>query len=361
MKKILLILLALVMCISFSSCCCVRLFTDEKKAELNDFDINEDDESKGSIMIGIPDNSDEDETSKDPEPVDPFESINALIDEGRYEEAYSALSDMGGEEAEKLLENFVWHYTEEVFSDHLSSFRYEYVYNENALLTNELCYYNYYSAPDETIYYYDEDGRVIKEAFIANNGGDDYNYDYTYDEKGNLISEVHQYLGTYIVIENSYNPKGNLVYKTTKADYDGYLSNYSQKYVYDSQNRLVEEGYVENGVYKKSTVYSYDERGNLLKEDSLENFTYEYTYDENNRVTTMTYNNFHYGENEITKYTYDADGKLINETFSSYYEIITVTYSYDEYGNLLETVRNSSSYGSSVTEYKNYVCFYIEK
>ena len=137
---------------------------------------------------------------------------------------------------------------------------------------------------------------------------------------------------------------------------------------YDSYGNLVCTMYYTNGELTGEHRFSYDDRGNCIREvtwDRFWNFTYpaartDYTYDEQNRLLTVTYRNgfgFKTGSDTYTYDdeantvtwvgTYDTQTKYLNENGDPI-RIVTIShaagmemetlYEYDELGRNVKTI-----------------------
>ena len=359
MKKLLLAVLALILCISMCSCCCTSIFTKEKPAPDVDVNLSKGEESKTSGSITYVPNESKPETSKEPETVDPFEEVDTLIDQGKYAEAYEKLLAMTDNEAAKeRLEDFVWVYSEKIDNEPDNELRVTYSYNEKGLVIEEKHYYS--EDPDILHCYYDEKGQLIKEEYIAYNGGDGHTREYTYDAKGNCIKEVLEYVGAHIEVEYTYNAQNLLVSETMTEQYEFETFVTTTEYKYDNKGRLIETGSYDNGYYEKFKTYSYDERDNLLIEAD-DYYVYQYEYDSNNRCVYQS--EFETWSNETTEYyyVYDENGNLKESRYESddfssgYYK-----YTYDKLGNCIKDEIYKSYIGVSYTiEYNDYRCYYI--
>lgn len=144
-----------------------------------------------------------------------------------------------------------------------------------------------------------------------------------------------------------------LCVSSTMEQYDGSGSSTSE-YEYDEFGRLVTRWSVDaSGSRQGSTVYSYDEKGNLIKETGSSGGYYLYTYDRDGNCLSSEY----YGANgEISSrytYTYDSEGYLIDELTEYYFNdsIYHYSYSYNEDYTERTTYRISEedTYVSGVT------------
>ena len=109
-------------------------------------------------------------------------------------------------------------------------------------------------------------------------------------------------------------------------------------YAYDIYGRVAQTMEFRDGEKENKTVYTYDDHGNLLREEyySLGGWFPKrtqqtfYTYDERDRVTSMVYEFM--GENEFEhRYTYDDETGTRTTTYIN----AVLMETFDEHGNLL--------------------------
>ncbi len=160
-------------------------------------------------------------------------------------------------------------------------------------------------------YEYDDLYRLTKETIFAPAGAVERTVSYGYDAVGNRL---------------------------TKTDSVGGVT----VYTYDDNDRLLREELRQNGVLVKATEYRYNANGNTTRK--IENGTQEtvYTWNKENRligVQTPT------GEN--ISYAYDADGVRVSKTVNE----VTTEYLVDknrDYAQVLEELVNDSAIASYV-------------
>ena len=174
----------------------------------------------------------------------------------------------------------------------------------------------------------------------------------TYDKRGRKVKEVDSLDGDTRQNVYAYDDVGNLVLKT---DAEGKPAAYD----YDNLNRLVKVTDASSGI----TTYTYDNRDNLITLTDAEGNTTQFEYDLNNRLVKeirplLQATNYGYdgignlvekidAKNQKTAYEYDDTGRL---TKIRYYaagdhvtRVKTVTFTYDEMGNLLSYDDGTSS------------------
>ena len=177
----------------------------------------------------------------------------------------------------------------------------DYTYNGIYLITSK------YEIGNPTINYTYYSNHEIKEMIINNV----IIMNYTYDNKGNLLSEESM-KGIKHFTYDAFNNQ------TSITD----TNQHTTKYEYDSMNRVVKLKDPENNIVK----YHYDKNGNLSsKQIGLTNETYQ--YDSNNNIIQVM-DQYH----TITKYTYDIYNNKISETKP---DKTSVYYQYDSENNLI--------------------------
>ena len=181
----------------------------------------------------------------------------------------------------------------------------------------------------ETVYEYDESGRLIKET--SDNGT---KIEYTYDDAGNMIRMYSEYISAYqrtvIEDEREYSAEGRLISKHVKStNYDATsacgTSEWDEKYEYDENGRMVRMEQHATGEGNKVYKYTYtDENGSYILEGAGEKTTV--TFDEKGLITAMS--EIYKGKDRITQKEYDEHGKL-TKVFVNGKLISECTYTYD--------------------------------
>lgn len=184
-----------------------------------------------------------------------------------------------------------------------------YTYNENGRLISIAC-----SDPDGDLVSYEAvynvKGNLEKESYRYFNGYF-HTYEYTYDDQGiEIKSTLSDADGYYLLNEYFYDDKGNMV-KIAGENDNGV---FSFDYIYDDNNRLVQV--IERDAEGNATWiedYLYNEQGKKLKVsytyDGKEVEFAEYTYDEKGRLITHRYHDTEDGYTRLSEYTYTADGR----------------------------------------------------
>jgi len=145
---------------------------------------------------------------------------------------------------------------------------------------------------------------------------------YTYDENGNLISEITISGGE---IKHGYDEVGNLLWEEPAPGKRA-------TYTYDENHNLIRM----EDFTKFWINYSYDENGNMVyEENSFGGYTKNTYNDEGNLIRTEYRNSW-------KEYTYDANGKLTcwNDSYGTHCE-----YTYDANGNLETTYKEAPAEG----------------
>lgn len=226
---------------------------------------------------------------------------------------------------------------------------YTYEYDEQGNLTAEIKSNSYKFS-------YDEDGNRIQEAYFTFIDNIQQQIDYIYDDNGKLIKEINTFDdGRNWAVEHIYDESGLLIKTTgTQPNVKG-----ATLYEYNSDGKLILR-YVEGDAEDK-TEYTYDEKGNLIKQTDFsggkEVYRNEYKYDEKNRVIEK---NSIYGTDyyDCYIYGYDEADRIISEKKYScsvgeeavgepYYQVVN---KYDEKGLKL-SMEETDSYDTYVTDF----------
>lgn len=335
MKKLLLIVLSLVLCISVFGC--------QKEVE----NESQDDVSSQAEIS---------ETSVEEKPVDKYPEATKFIEEGKFEDAYKILfAAREDEEAQQRLSDFEW------VAKKINVAQYDTESTETLLELDEkgnilVKTVNYSGGGSEKYTYtYDEQNRVIKEAFTWN----DYLSHietFKYDEFGNIIKNEYASDGFNSVmiatVEN-----GVVVKKETTTDY----AKTEELLYYDENGHLSYIEEVIDGVAKKTLSYVYDEEGNIVKETyhGIYDFVTEYFYDENGLNVKTEYYDSSSSNKNSSEYFYDEYGNIVKTIEKSYGEEAITEYFYDEIGRLTKMYQDPEKGGLYYEEtLSDYVCFY---
>lgn len=172
-----------------------------------------------------------------------------------------------------------------------------------------------------TVYSYDDKGNMLSSVSVDAEGAVGSRYEYTYDAAGNILSELYINQEGIISAEEyfTYNEDGWLIQKTDTAYYYDpaltieYVVEYSADYAsatirktnngepsgytletYDAAGRVVRtENYAKDGSWKSTITYAYDTQGKILLEEHFSSnelqadYNVIYTYNENDCLTSM--------------------------------------------------------------------------
>ena len=200
-----------------------------------------------------------------------------------------------------------------------------------------------------TVRTYDEKGNLLTQDYKSNSGDDAFNEAYTYDESGNVLTykSYDKYSGLTKETTYTYNDAGQLVSQlftskedafshTEKSDFtyreDGLLikkvATYPADpgnavhliYSYDDNGNLIKEEWinVNDGVQTPHSwkAWTYDEKGNKLSETDNRGFKTEWTYDDRgNMLSEEQYNDRGDYWKGVT-YTYDKQNRVLTESFT---------------------------------------------
>ena len=231
-----------------------------------------------------------------------YRNALALLDEGKYKEAYEAFKELGDyQDAKKQLSYFRYVPThlemKEEYGDETMTGMYKWVYNENGLpgKIDMSAVYGDESFSENMTLAYDDKGNLIQ-TIQSGYDGDTYIINYTYDVKGNLIKEVETAPdGDKYIYDYAYDRKGKLIKKTHTTYYDAEETlQHSSEYIYDEIGTLIREVKTYAGGNKYITDYTYDTKGNLIKG----------VYTDSD------------GDKDICDYTYDVNGNLIKVVYT---------------------------------------------
>ena len=183
----------------------------------------------------------------------------------------------------------------------------------------------------ETLYFYDEEKRLVRKAVT----GTEEFCNYFYNQDGNLIKTETEQLAA----ENKFNSKNQLIHIK--------FSNGEKKYYkYDRQNRIT----YKKEVYKDKNIYeyffTYDDENHTKSERKIKknrktivfDFTDFYQYDSDGNIIYTKY---------YSSITTDSDNKLLS------FAITEEEYEYDEKGYLSHIKKTSS--GKEKNKYFEYL------
>lgn len=266
--------------------------------------------------------------SDNPQFLADYKQAQDLINSGKYEEAYEKLKELGDFKDAKVL---------------LSRFHYALVtWRKSGSYSN-----------DVTVSY--GENNLPKQMLAINYNGDKVYNDFTYDEKGNIISCTHTNAnGSRDFYDYVYDSNGKLIKKVPSS------GNYVTYYYYGSNGKVSRMVNDYTTGYDYTYEYTYDSANNLTKETLTYNgrrSVHDHTYDANGKLikTVLTYAD---GNKDIIEYTYNASGQLVKEFTTKYTnQPYTYTYEYDANGNLIK--ETYTSLGSPITTQYTYNLVYI--
>lgn len=254
------------------------------------------------------------------------------------------------------------------------------------------------------LYEYDENGNLILEKkvyeyFLWHSNSEEYEaHVYSYDENNNLIRDVYtkksDVSGSSIVEDSrfSYDEKGNCIQKYSSLNDYSYFKTYY--YSYDDRGQLIKEICYMDDEINSETTYDYDKYGKLLVEKCYTSGMYDmdyilkYIYNANNKLvkTEKIYCDINFSETIIDEYLYDERDNLIlksegryasyqgreitykyddknncieeNDDYGNGYDVINCKYRYDNYGNKVSTSRMEYSELGGTIEYHTLTCEY---
>ena len=277
-------------------------------------------------------NTPETPENNDPTDEEKYQNALALIKSGKCKEAYDILKALGDYKDAKTL---------------LTKFRMLPIYYKDidgTMVGTEF-------VPDEY---------EVTETVIGANGiptkvtltysdGDTDAYEISFDENGRPVSIVNYYLGRfYAKAVITYDANGK-VSRFVSED-DGGNTEYTVDKTYDANGNLTEETLTDDSGNTDTQRYEYDSENRMIKmidvyNENMDSATiYEWFYDEDGLLTKKTTEYMSTGVRQqmYNEYEYDNEGKLISETiFDGRFSY--VTYYYDENGNLTRSVTEPES------------------
>ena len=158
-----------------------------------------------------------------------------------------------------------------------------------------------------TAYSYDGMGRVVKMEYPHG-----WVEDYVYDSIGQLLrvddtdptqKDLKQQKHVY-----KYDDCGNMIYEYMRGNGTGEATT-ENTYAYDALHRITRADEVYGKAWRE---YQYDSLGNLTYESNSNNVHYDYKLNDLNQITQKTYSS---NDKEGTLYTYDNRGNLVLEQY----------------------------------------------
>lgn len=184
---------------------------------------------------------------------------------------------------------------------------------------------------------------------------------YTLNEKGLITQSVHYENdgSIYRTIDYTYDEKGNLLREYSVIIGNEYPSIHT--YTYDEAGRLIKEKDDYGHSYDEKN-YAYDGVGRLVKETTTYSYSDEvseetFTYNDKGQMVGMVQEKTENGEKEITyktTITYNENGKpvsILKDDMDMDGYINLYEWTYDNYGNLIKEVRTSGYEGQEKNVY----------
>ena len=292
-----------------------------------------------------------------------YNEAMALISEGKLEEAYDIFLELGDfKDAAKQLDNFIYmpikQISEKVSSAHTDpSFESVEVTLNDKGFPIKILHSNYAGISSTVDIEFNNSGNYLSFCTKRDNYYKLIKYEYNYDQK--LVKETVE---TRIILEKEtiesgstteyvYDLNDNLINKTTTLT-DGLKT--SHEYTYTKSGKISNIVYInENGERKTTFEYTYDEKDRLIQSvehrtpagfdgDTVENITMNYTYSDKDQESRIEV--YYDGKkNSVYEYFYNTDGTIKKEEreFNGSQDS-TLEYFYDANGNL---IKYTYSYG----------------
>ena len=244
--------------------------------------------------------------------------------------SYRAIHTDGLEELEIREREYLYQFTE---------------YNENGNILLEETHIPDGSVEHKASYRYDPDGRLVEELLLEEDDFVSEHRTMEYNEKGHIWKERMHYLdGSYDETVYHYDEEGKLIMKESAGD-DGESGN-TVKLEYNGKYPVSEMEYDADGQIVSERHFEFDEAGNLVSEsiDSPEEkFEQLHEYDgKGNRLVTRRYDEAGHLVERST-YTRDEQGQALQVKDESVTGIEILKIQYDDQGNMLiqETVTDT--------------------
>jgi YD repeat-containing protein len=196
--------------------------------------------------------------------------------------------------------------------------------------------------PDGTVehryeYKYNSEGKLIDELLLESDDEVTEHRSMEYNAEGQLVKELIHYLdGTADSLIYTYDKEGRLLSRRS-IDSDGETGNYLVN-VYEGDHVVSESEYDIDGIVITQRKIIYDEAGNIIEEvfrTPEANYNILYSYDDNGVASVRRRYNEEKHLMERNTFTYDFEGRLsesMDETSSG----IEISYTgYDPAGNII--------------------------
>ncbi|UKN02386.1 hypothetical protein K6119_02475 [Paracrocinitomix mangrovi] len=206
---------------------------------------------------------------------------------------------------------------------------------------------------DEQFFFYDKEGKLLRDHRIFSKEHESGDYRMTYDAKGNLIEETNvddieevleRKVMTYNVKNQMITKKVSYLHKTTGES----ITESDFSYTYDDNGELVSRTGYENEKPDVIVTYKYSKKAgeeSEAKYDAKDQLQEKWTkkYNEKGQLISDVHTLYEPNKAPVSKtidFTYDEFGHVLTEVLtksnSTIKKEIIFNYVYDEYGNWLE-------------------------
>ena len=289
-------------------------------------------------------------TTAPAEPQDEnYVAAMAKLEEGKWQEAYDLFKASADPKAAAELEKFVFVPTSIIRKN--SNGRdlvHTFTYDERGNLLSEIEKgdYSWTMERDSAITYtYDAMGNLLSHE--SRYGDEVYRTVYTYDEKGNELT--YAYYNVYGDLQNSYTNTYDEQGRLAKAEHYDRLDGaykYTEVFTYDEQDRVLTHTVTYVDCEPTVHTYVYAEDGSYQKSYNSGVFAYTYWYDKEGRLVKHEEVNTDTNEvEECSETRYDEMGHKVYYHDSSYGYERVITTTYNEQG--LE-LTSQSTYGGEL-------------
>ncbi len=193
---------------------------------------------------------------------------------------------------------------------------------------------------DKYIYKYDNKNQLIEEIHYLSYKDIAEHKTYDIDEKGKIVKVYKHYNdGSKDTIEHRYNENDLLIEQLTIDSYEEIEA--KNVYGYENENLILEEVYEYDELISKQS-FSYDEKGNIIEENKWTeddgNLRRVNEYDKNDKLVKVLFYNKKEELAAKTEYSYNESGKINEVTEEDQHGKNTTTIQYDDKGNAVEQV-----------------------
>ena len=206
---------------------------------------------------------------------------------------------------------------------------------------------------DETFFYYDKKGKLVKERRIFSKQEDCGILEIAYDKLGNIVEETEINTAGQVLVKISmtYDKMGNLTHKQRELKHnndDALFVDYSFDFSYSEAGELLSKKGFERGNQNDVYIFKYTKQGTkqfIEKFDSEGKLKEKWVEDYEGKQKVEYEHILVSGDSQEkkvdVKYGYDEHGNLIRERIyknDKLSKTITFEYKYDPYGNWTEKV-----------------------